>query len=205
MKKHTIIAIFLFVLLAIACKRTTMINGVVTDSGTGLPIDGVEVHLIASRFAKHGGTLGVDKDTVTTGTDGAYALEVSTARADYAFLRYIKKGYISYSPDVERGDCKQFDAVLNPIDAYINFTIINESQSPGLHIGVTGNMYLSGNSGKDFYKLSDIPSTYLLKVPGGDNIQIYWDKEPITSYAKAAYTSTILCPRNDTTEFLLKF
>ncbi len=205
MKKHTIIAIFLFVLVAIACKRTTMINGVVTDSGTGLPIDGVEVHLIASKYAKHGGTLGVDEDNITTGTDGAYALEVSSARADNVFLRYIKKDYIPYSPDVKRGDCKQVDAVLNPIDAYINFTIINESQSLELHIRTTGNMYYSGNGGKGFNKLADIPSTYLLKVPGGDNIQIYWDKDPITLYAKAAYTSTIFCPRNDTTQFLLKF
>ncbi len=204
MKKHTINTIFLFLLVAIACKRTTMITGIVTDRGTGLPIDGVEVHLIASRFAKHGGTLVVDKDTLTTGTDGAYALEVSSARADNVFLRYIKKDYIPYSPAVKRGDCKQFDAVLNPIDAYINFTIINESQSSELYIGTNGNMYGSGSGGKSFYRLADIPSTYLLKVPGGDNIQIYWDSEP-TSLAKASYTDSIFCPRNDTTEFLLKF
>lgn len=204
MKKHTIIAISLFVLLAIACKRNTMITGIVTDSSTGLPIEGVEVHLIASRFAKHGGVLGVDEDTITTGTDGAYALEVSTARADNVFLRYIKKDYIPYSPDVKRGDCKQVDAVLNPIDAYINFTIINESQSQELHIGTKGNMYYSGNGGKDFWKETDIPTTYLLKVPGGDFIRIYWGDESFT-WDNASHVDSTFCPRNDTTQFLLKF
>jgi hypothetical protein len=204
MKKHIIITILLFVLLAIACKRTTMITGIVTDSGTGLPIDGVEVHLIASRFAKHGGTLVVDEDTLTTGADGAYALEVSTARADNVFLRYIKKDYVPYSPAVKRGDCKQVDAVLNPFDAYINFTIINESQSAELHCSVTGNMYLNIRNGGPVGKGDNIPSSYILNVPGGDFIRIYWDNEPFM-LSKASHVDSIFCPRNDTTQFLLKF
>jgi hypothetical protein len=65
-------------------------------------------------------------------------------------------------------------------------------------------MYYSGNGGKDFWKETDIPTTYLLKVPGGDFIRIYWGDESFT-WDNASHVDSTFCPRNDTTQFLLKF
>ncbi len=205
MRLYHIIFVGLFYCILSSCERTTTVTGTITDSATGLPLEGVKVNLVANLFKKKGFEL-VDSSIFVTGADGKYTVEIEGKKISQIFIRMGKPYY--FSPEeiyLKKGDCKVFDKKLNPLDAYLAFTVINETQADELFCFVGGNLYEGNLQIGPGGKGSDIPSTFLLRVAGGDFVRIYWDSKLSNLIDKASHVDSIFCPRNDTTQFLLKF
>lgn len=205
MKYLSIISVILLAL--ISCKKTTTLTGIITDRGTELPLEGVEVYFGANRLLKNGRVSVVDKAEVITGTDGKYTVEVVGKDIDYTYILLTKNGFIRVVKEIDIGTSEVYDRPLNPLDSYLKLRIQNESGASSIDYRLKGTPYedivaVGPNGGYRFSVPYGESVDHLINVPGGGFIQVYWDT---LSVAKPDHLDSIYCPRKDTTLFLIKY
>jgi hypothetical protein len=195
-----------------ACVKNTSISGTISDKATGMPLEGVSVSMSATKYKSSNDkvtlvSLGADK--VVTGSDGRYLLEIDTKRPDELGMGALKDGYVYVWEPPRWGKDKKFDFEMDPIDAAIRITIINES-------GYSGKTYALAYEGGHklshyFYPWPVILNkgeslSRTLEICGNSFTEIRWGSQPnqpLTLHA-GVQRDSIFCPRNDTTEYLLK-
>ena len=205
MKYLSIISVLLLTL--ISCKKTTTVTGIISDRGTGLPLEGVKVYFGANKILSRGAVDVIDKAEVVTGLDGEYTVEVEGKGIDYIFIRLTKSGYIRAYKTVDIGTSEVYDRPLNPLDSYLKVRIQNESGASSVNYRLKGTPYedleaVGPNGGYKFSVPFGESVDHLINVPGGGYIQVYWDT---LSVAQPHHLDSIYCPRKDTTLYLIKY
>ncbi len=211
MKHHQLFAAFILSVWVLAgCKKTTTVSGVITDSGTGLPIKGVQVLLVANKIGNKG-MINVDNQTDLTDDQGQYLVEVEGKKINHVFMRITKKGYAA--PKIiyfENGDCTEFNRQLNPFDANLQLTLINESGAEEFYYYTTGALY-EGSAYQDTpygdgpYIIPPQSSLiHDLDAAGGGFVRIVWDYQRI-NLESHPHIDSVYCARNDTTYYELKY
>lgn len=212
--KHSfnLLSFALIILVHGACVKNTGISGTISDKATGLPIEGVSVSMSAKKYHSENDkvrtvTLGADEDV--TDSDGQYFLEIDTKRPDEFGFGALKDGYVHVSKTISWGKDKSFDFEMNPIDAVIRITVINET----------------GNSGKTFALVYERDSrlnhfvypwplllnkgeslSQTFNICGDDFAEIRWgsqSNQPLILH-EGVQRDSIFCPRKDTTDYVLK-
>lgn len=206
--KNAAILFALLTVLSSACKKTTVVSGIITDGATGLPVAGVEAYLGANELIWPGGLEVKDSITIITAADGAYSASVEAKDVSYIFLRFRKEGYIEPPPlYIDEGDCIEYNRAINPIDATIKLIIENISGATGINYRIAGNKLegekISGpNGGYRFSVPVGALAEHFVSVPGGDFIRVAWDTIDIN---RPKHLDSVFCAHNDTTYFYLKF
>lgn len=211
MKAYIIVFATLLLTLQIACKKTTMVHGVIADGATGKPLEGVDVLLQADKHTSDDFMV-IDKATVKTDENGSYGLEIEGKKVDYIFFRIEKQGYFTppnYYPD--NGKKIEYNRNIQPFDAYLSIKFINQLGIDNLYCGIKGAFYEGGGAtvaGKNNpISLSSGDSlTKVIKVLGGEFISIHWDnKAPNNGIPENGMIDSVFCARNDTTFFTLYY
>ena len=213
MKNSKIFLLFALLLcMQGACVKNTTISGTISDKATGLPIEGVSVTMSATKYKSENDKVtpvSLGADEVLTGPDGRYLLEIDTKRPDELGMGALKDGYAYAGERPCWGKDKVFDFEMDPVDAGIRVTIVNES-------GYSGKTYALAYEGIHkighyFYpwpvllnKGESLSRT--LKTCGDAFVEIRWGSQtnqPLILHA-GVHLDSVFCPRNDTTEYLLK-
>ena len=211
MRAFIAISVLLFSFTQMACRKTTMVAGVITDNATGKPIEGVKILLAANKNGiDH--DIDIDDDEALTDSDGRYALEVSGKRIQYVFIRISKEGFIT-PPNyyLENGDCIGYSRPIHPFDAYLSIKFINQTGASKLYCTITGDFYegnketIAGYNNPVSIPLND-SLTQVTKIAGGEFSRILWDIKTSGGVLPAnANTDSIFCSRNDTTYYILHY
>lgn len=190
-----------------SCEKTSTITGTVMDSGSGQPVAGIKIDLYANHIGNKG-TESVDRDSDISDSLGRYMVEVrgKKSRVDHILIKartdrdYIEPAFRSF----EIGECPTVDYVLNPLDAWLNLRIRNESGvSETFYYAVTGAMYegrrYAGPGGSGPFSIplfSTLEHTF--RVPGGGFVQIIWGNNNFGSTG-TPHLDSVFCARRDTT------
>jgi hypothetical protein len=211
--KNLLQVLFLGILFN-ACQKTTDVQGTFTNYATGLPIKGIRVALFASKDNGKGYPVFISQDADSTDENGKYSLHVEAKSADIILNANIPNGFVEPKMRyIKNGKTRTEDFALKPYDAYLRLTLQHDSSS-----GSKVYYYFSGPLYEDqTYPVNpegltgiDIPlgesKTFVHLVPGGQTINIIWDTHKFVLYKNPfPHTTTVECPRNDTTDFVLKY
>lgn len=209
--KNLLQLLFLAILF-IACKKTTDVNGTFTNNATGLPIKGIRVRLGASNTDIKGNITTISEDADSTDENGKYQLHVEAGSADILLQADVPKGFVEPKTRyIKNGKTRTEDYALNPYDAYLRLTLQHDSSSASkIYYYFTGAFYEGnkydpvGSAGIEIPKGES--KTFLLLVAGGQTITIVWDTKAINILSNPFPNITsVECPRNDTTDFVLKY
>lgn len=209
--KNLLQLLFLAILF-IACKKTTDVNGTITNNATGLPIKGIRVTLGASNTDIKGNIITFSEDADSTDENGKYQLHVEAGSADIILQTDVPKGFVEPKLRyIKNGKTRTEDYALNPYDAYLRLTFQHDStNSSRIYYYFMGAFYegsyfdMYGSLGVEIPKGGS--KTFLHLVPGGQTIAIVWDTKKIDVQSNPFPHITLVdCPRNDTTDFVLKY
>lgn len=211
--KNLLQLLFLAILFT-ACKKTTDVNGTITNNATGLPIKGIRVALFAKNTNGKGVTTTISEDVDSTDENGKYQLHVEAGSADILLRAFVPQGFVEPKLRyIKNGKTRTEDYALNPYDAYLRLTLQHDSSSASkIYYYFIGAFYedKSDPSNPGALKGIDIPvgehKTFLHLVPGGQTIGVVWDTKkfniPLNPFP---HITLVDCPRNDTTDFVLKY
>jgi hypothetical protein len=209
--KNLLQLLFLAILF-IACQKTTDVNGTFTNNATGLPIKGIRVALFAKNTNGKGVTTTISEDVDSTDENGKYQLHVEAGSADILLRADVPQGFVEPKVRyIKNGKTRTEDYALNPYDAYLRLTLQHDSiNASKIYYYFTGAFY-EGNKYDPVGSVGiEIPKgeskTFLLLVAGGQTIGIVWDTKAINNLSNLfPHISLVDCPRNDTTDFVLKY
>ena len=194
----------------LACTKTTIAEGVVSDAGTGLPIPGVVVELWAVGY-RGGNTEKIDFQRVKTDNEGRFGLDVEGKKISYVLMYLGKEGYgIVGSQKMENGEkLRNIERVLYPYDATVALEMVNASGASEFYHRYTGEFYGGetdlGPLGHNPLKQSQGADTVeYIKVLGGGLVDILWSTKS-SSGSSAEQKYSVFCPRNDTTYVQLAY
>jgi hypothetical protein len=209
--KNLLQLLFLAILF-IACKKTTDVNGTFTNNATGLPIKGIPVTLGASNTDKKGNIIVISEDADSTDENGKYQLHVEAGSADIILQADVPQGFVEPKIRyIKNGKTRTEDYALNPYDAYLRLTLQHDSNSASKIYYYFMGAFYEGNKYDPIGSVGiEIPKgeskTFLILIAGGQTIGIVWDTKTINILSNPfPHISLVDCPRNDTTDFVLKY
>jgi len=197
-----------------ACQKTTDVQGTITNYATGLPIKGIRVALFATNTNGQGFTNVISEDADSTDENGKYNLHVEAKSADILLRADIPKDFVEpKARSIKNGKTRTEDFALKPYDAYLRLTLKHDSSSaPKIYYYFTGAFYedqtdpQSPGASKGIEIPLGASKTFVHLVPGGQTITIVWDTKkfniPLNPFP---HITSVECPRNDTTDFVLKY
>ncbi len=194
--------------LMTGCKKTTIISGRITSSANGQPVADVKVTLAASRSTGPSSEI-LSQDSDSTDANGVYMVEVDGKNSEIIFWAIQKEGFVKPKGIIiERGNRKTIDFILNPRDAWLRLTFENQSDNlaKDFYANCSGIFFTEGQFEalvSSPYLVQPLESrTKITSIPGGADVLIKWDTVGLGDVANKL---AVFCPRNDTTDILIKF
>jgi hypothetical protein len=209
-----LLQLLLFAIILHSCQKTTDVNGTFTNNATGLPIKGIRIALFATNTDGKGVTNTISEDADSTDENGKYNLHVEAGSADILLRADIPNGFVEPKARyIKNGKTRTEDYALKPYDAFLRLTLQHDSiNASKIYYYFIGAFYedQSDPSNPGALKGIEIPlgesKTFVHLVPGGQTIGIVWDTKkfniPLNPFP---HISLVDCPRNDTTDFVLKY
>ncbi len=207
----SLLLLFSLTIALLSCKKTTVISGVVMDSGTGEPLEGAQVYVVALKSSNTNTWDVEDKVDFITGMDGKFDIEVEGKKIGYVGVAFNKAGYgENQGIEVENGTTtKDIVKYLHPFDAVLRLKLVNKSGASELHYYYSGQLYenrrFSGPGGSP----EEIPLgdsvVYYIKVLGGSMNRVVWATQKFLGTNIQPNTYQFYCPRRDTTAVEIEF
>lgn len=201
--KKILIALFLLG-VGFSCTKTTIVDGIVTDAGTGLPIPRVVVELTAIG-GKYGNKQ-IDFQVDKTDSLGRFILDVGGKKMNYASMTFQKDGYGPIDTRLFKSGEKisDMEITLYPYDAVIQLELHNVSGASTFFHHYTGVFYgketdsgpLAGYGALQL--ATGAKAVEFMKVLGGGQVDIIWATSQ-AAYNNAPQKVSVFCPRSDTT------
>jgi hypothetical protein len=208
---------FAFFLLGLsACHKdkdkTTVINGIIADAKTGLPIQGVVITYSPYVAGGSGGTF-----IQTTNIEGKFTLTLNHDVDGFSGLTIQKGGYVpkfTFGIPFQKEVVNDFKIVMHPRDALLRLVYENTSNQEKRVYTQARSSTFSEEYGALPYIITQ-PYPYICQPNSKDTldypftsdeqINLFWDFSYYTSAGQAAFKDSLLLNRGDTVTYSISF
>jgi hypothetical protein len=203
----------------IACNRTTIVSGHITDLRNGQPLANLPVYLTAYKGYEHDSANRKfdGRSSTTTDNSGKYSLEFTDSGIDYIGISigldvgcyYDFFNELVGSGSLRAGCSNEYNIKTIPIDGHLRIRLKNTTgQADTVYCGIDsdGQGYAKALCAKRLTLpiAAGQTTSFNTGIAGDQYIKIYWGTTDFLKW-DAPRVDSVYCPRNDTTLLDLGF
>ena len=205
-------------LLLFSCRTEspTIVNGLVVDTFTGDPIEGVSLLFLITHKPQADGSSNTEYSYINTNANGQFYFEhdLPIRLFDAKKLGYVSKGGGTQIAVIGQGEVNDITIKMIPKDGFLNLLFENSTnQADSVYVAVYSPSQFSEASisnGVIFREGVLVQNTNLenrvISLASEEIIDIYWGFSPLPYNITASpFHDSIYIQRNDTTSFSVSF